>query len=187
MFCAVTLRKLAIELTWFAQIPFLASFTPSPVWNKNNCTNLWQNKQKTMHHTTQKCGTNPVDEDIFRQTRVWILDLAESVHHFSTIQLLNQLLQSSIWCRKVVENLNGYCGRLCNCGYFFPFTDDRVGEQRHAILLCRFSSAAAVCWRWNSCTHLIISCRDHKNLIDTHPLYQPGGYHYCFPHTWTRP
>lgn len=120
MFCAVTLRKLAIELTWFAQIPFLASFTPSPVWNKNNCTNSWENKQKTIHYTTQKCGTNPVDEDIFRQTRVWILDLAESVHHFSTIQLLNQLLQSSIWCRKVVENLNSYCGRLCNCGYFFP-------------------------------------------------------------------
>lgn len=27
----------------------------------------------------------------------------------------------------------------------FPFTDDRTGEQRHAILLCRLSSAAALC------------------------------------------
>lgn len=27
----------------------------------------------------------------------------------------------------------------------FPFTNDGVGKQRHAIPLCRYSSAAAVC------------------------------------------
>ena len=31
----ITLRKLAMELTWLAHSPFLASFTPSPVWNTN--------------------------------------------------------------------------------------------------------------------------------------------------------
>ena len=109
-----------MALTWFAHIPFLASLTPSPVWNTKDHTisSRTATSKRTNKCTTVKCGTNPVDEDIFRQTRVRILDPAEGVHHFSTVQLLNQLLQSSIWYINIVEKSNGYCGWLCNCGHF---------------------------------------------------------------------
>lgn len=127
----------------------------------------------TNTHLIVECHSNPVDEDIFGQAGIWILDPAEGVHHFSTVELLNQLFQPSIWCINIAEKSNGYCGSLCNCGHFFPLANDGVRKQRQAIPLCRYSSTAAVCWRWNSCTHLII-CRDHKNLIKiSTPLLTP--------------
>lgn len=73
--------------------------------------------KRTNQRTIVKCSTNPVDEDIFGQTRIGILDPAESIHHFSTVQFLNQLLQSSIWNINIVEKSN-YCGRLCNGWHF---------------------------------------------------------------------
>lgn len=40
--------------------------------------------------------THPVDEDVFGKARVGVLNSAKSVHHLSTVQLLNQLLQTTI-------------------------------------------------------------------------------------------
>lgn len=130
---------------------------------------LFHNFNDCCNNRTNNCGivqrgTHPVDEDIFWQTRVWIQDPAESVHHFSTVQLLNQLLQSSIWYINNVEKSNGFCGWFCNCT-FFPLTNEGVQKQRQAVLLCWYFSTAAVRWRWNSSTRLIISSSDHKNLI----------------------
>lgn len=48
-------------------------------------------------HREESEMTHPVDEDIFGQTRVWVLDTAESIHDFTSVQLLHHLLQTSIY------------------------------------------------------------------------------------------
>lgn len=131
-----------MALTWFAHIPFLASFTPSPVWNATTFRGLVTTTETANTCLIAECCSDPVDEDIFGQAGIWILDPAESIHHFSTVEFFNQLFQSSIWCINIVEKSSGYCGSLCNCWHFFPIANHGVRKQRQAVLLCWYSSTA---------------------------------------------
>lgn len=82
-------------------------------------------------HREESEMTHPVDEDIFGQTRVWVLDTAESIHDFTSVQLLHHLLQTSIYTH---THTHRYVTQTC-----FPHTRSQISIGKYFnrfLLLC---------------------------------------------------